>query len=740
MLSFSVDRSRAHFNPPSDRDTARSIFGAGETALAVRQVGGNVESDESDSSAVVSRRSQVAGNTEGARETFDSPPTQVAGSTADARDTVLSPSAQVVRNFEGEDNTIAGIVDDYDYTRDPPYEHEETLRALESGSIASHDDDIFSQLSLEVQRHMSEQSSERLSELPTSERTYGDTNQLLGIGQRQTGPLPLPHGLGGHDMKARIRPAPGRTNTEVTIGSGPPSATGSVHSASSPFESSDEPIPERPRERARGDPHNKAPVRDISGNTFISDGEGDWETLRSGSHTQFSPGIPRPSEESYANTSYYSERNRLSAMSDAFPQPPRTFYSQRTGFPPRGLAINTQTNDVEKAKNALYKICKDKLPNQTTSAGSSGGRTIVGEPQRTRSGLFPGLRNRRAVDSAHDNDIELEELRKRNPEAVRLAANQVYEESVAEREAPLPRRSNMPLEKIRSVLKLPSANSRTNNYNMGADGHDDQRNLLARTPTTDDRRSRLEFSGTANTFRTVLDSPRTIRHVPSLSENESRSGLDLGERPFTPAMPEAVYTPEQRGGLRPHHNLESGSRARNKGKAPIRPGGRAAMSSQTSLRALITSGSPTSNIQGAFTDREMIEASHRWNLFPTRRPGTKRYQGSFPHFDHAAIPNSNAENRMLVHPSEIMHPTLLSLQDKLSKRYLMRMLPCPPLCFMYCSGHFDYLIARKTNGDVKTMASRSKDDALCYGVLVTICYVLVVVGFIVAAVVIRQHR
>jgi hypothetical protein len=89
---------------------------------------------------------------------------------------------------------------------------------------------------------------------------------------------------------------------------------------------------------------------------------------------------------------------------------------------------------------------------------------------------------------------------------------------------------------------------------------------------------------------------------------------------------------------------------------------------------------------------------------------------------------SNVEGRMLLRPSEAMDPSTLLLQEVLSKRYLMRILALPPLCFMYYTGHYDYLIAKKTNGLVKVMSPSRKEDALSWAVVLAIIYSLIIVG------------
>jgi hypothetical protein len=508
--------------------------------------------------------------------------------------------------------------------------------------------------------------------------------------------------------------------------SGLRSAAASLHGAESALDSPDS----RSTQRARGGLQVHSYYREISNNTIHSDGEGDWETTRSESRVGTFPGQPRPSQESYANTSTYNEGNRLSAMSDA------TFAGQQSYRPYRNahtlpLAANQDNEeDVRKARKALEKIYKDKVLEQSMMVSMLGGQTVSRETRRKDRGILQGLRDRRqsAILQARENDIELEEIRKKNPQAVRLAANQLYFENTPGEV--MPQRAAMPLGRLRGVFNWnrPSAEQIANRDIMDdaiAVADEDDRNLLARTPTTICS-SRLAFSESANTFRTFRDVERT----PSPLERINHAGLDFGGHSYSPTVPVAAHTPD-RGRVRRSPNV-LGSSHRDRTRALRRPARRAAMSSQTSLRALITSGSPTSNIQGAFTDREMAEASRRWDLLP-RHHSYQQYHGRnasgpFPRFHDSPLHRSNVEGRMLLRPSEAMDPSTLLLQEVLSKRYLMRILALPPLCFMYYTGHYDYLIAKKTNGLVKVMSPSRKEDALSWAVVLAIIYSLIIVG------------
>jgi len=575
-------------------------------------------------------------------------------------------------------------------------------------------------------------SSEKASELPTSERTYGDTNQLLNLTPAQRVSAAADPREDYHE--AYMRPAHRLSATKMTVTEpGLQSATASVHSMRSQYGLPGSQSIEIPRGL-----YMHMDCRDMSEATMRSDTEGDWETTGSESQIQLLHGHSRPSLESYANTSTYDEANRLSAMSDplAADQSSRPYRAA-----PR---TNMDAEDVEKAKVAMSQMYKDKVLEQDTRANYSGGALPrSGSAYTTDLQDFQESHGRRTGGQARarNNDIELEEIRKRNPSAVRLAADQLYTENTVPLERPRrTARAATPMERVSALRgifstrhRLVLANQRIMNDAIAEEMESSQseRNLLARTPTLDNLNTRLEFSESVNTFRTFRDIGRT----PTPSDNHSRSGLDLDERPVTPMFPATVYSPiENRGHLPP---FAPEPQAHERVRAQPRHARRAAMSSQTSLRALITSGSPTSNIRGAFTDREMAEASRRWDPFPHRQNYNQHFHGRnasarYPDFASSPAQRSNPQGRMLLRPSEDLDESMQSLQMRVSKMYLMRMLAFPPLYVLYRYGYFDYLIAKYTDGRVKVMSPSKKAEALTYAILLSIIYAFIVVGIVIA--------
>ena len=273
------------------------------------------------------------------------------------------------------------------------------------------------------------------SEMPTSDRTYGDTRQLLGLTPRQQNQeIPPPTRPYKEILEARRRLAPGGSD-DVSL-----------------FCDSSESDSPRSSQIARGRIIVDPAYRDISTNTIQSDREGDWETTRSESYADIRSGLPRPSVESYANTSTYDENNRLSAMTDATVAGSQPYRPYRTAHTRPLMDAGSNEEDVKRARKALEKIYKDKVFEQNTMANLVGDRAVSKETRRTDRGILRGLRDRRQSDilQAHDNDIELEEIRKKNPQAVRLAADQLYLDNAPGQLTP--QRAPMPMDRLRNVF------------------------------------------------------------------------------------------------------------------------------------------------------------------------------------------------------------------------------------------------------------------------------------------------
>ena len=89
-------------------------------------------------------------------------------------------------------------------------------------------------------------------------------------------------------------------------------------------------------------------------------------------------------------------------------------------------------------------------------------------------------------------------------------------------------------------------------------------------------------------------------------------------------------------------------------------------------------------------------------------------------------------------PSEVMDPQTLLLQERLSKRFLMRIIAFPPLCLLYYGGYYDYWIANKSDGRVKAMSPSRKDDALSWAILLSIIYAIIIIGIVVSVVIAKE--
>lgn len=94
---------------------------------------------------------------------------------------------------------------------------------------------------------------------------------------------------------------------------------------------------------------------------------------------------------------------------------------------------------------------------------------------------------------------------------------------------------------------------------------------------------------------------------------------------------------------------------------------------------------------------------------------------------------------MLLRPSDVMDPETQLLQERLSKRFLMRILAFPPLCLMYYGGYYDYWIANKSDGRVKAMSPARKDDALSWAIVLSMVYCMIIVGAVISVAIVKEH-
>lgn len=260
---------------------------------------------------------------------------------------------------EGDQTTISRFIDQYDDDRDEddrdtPFSDEDTLRALEAGSsspspsptqmseqeiphnTAHFEENVEEDLEESFRRNFEQEPG---SELPTSERTYGDTNQLLGINTRNTITTEAQGTQSRSSGQYQLREVHARSAIHITNLHNPDGHDASIHSGNSEETAQpdlrvdleiDSSLP--PLERCRGDDDRGRTLqrnynsRARNGNTSpdqtlmhapAENDVADWITEADTEESRYSQMVAagRPSAESYADTSYCGDENRLSAIS-----------------------------------------------------------------------------------------------------------------------------------------------------------------------------------------------------------------------------------------------------------------------------------------------------------------------------------------------------------------------------------------------------------------------------------------
>lgn len=347
-------------------------------------------------------------------------------SSVEARAGFLSTAAESTE----EQTTISKLIDQYEYNsepsesdgdnRNPPFSDEDTLKALEAGRDSlpqslvemanlemSNNTDAFEQNTEQAFQLNFEQ--EPGSELPTSERTYGDTNQLLGILTSQAANPQTQGTLRKSSSQYQLREVRAGSAAQLTHLHKLDSHDGSIHSGNSedtarPDLREDSKLDSSypPLERCRGDiGRGRTLQRDYNSrnrNATLSpdqtlmhlrpdDDHADWITEADTEESRYSQMTAnhRPSVESYANTSYYGEENHLSAMSAVghAPAVPRSLGQAAMQFQRAPSRVRTDDEVVTRAVQSMYRSA-DSMITTPAMAHHPPPRTTggMGLPQR----------------------------------------------------------------------------------------------------------------------------------------------------------------------------------------------------------------------------------------------------------------------------------------------------------------------------------------------------------------------
>lgn len=396
------------------------------------------------------------------------------------------------------------------------------------------------------------------------------------------------------------------------------------------------------------------------------------------------PNEERPSQDSYANTSQDGESRRLS-------------------LPPKALAVLGISEEML-GRNVLggsSQLVSSHDPGSLPQSDEARAREILEE--RVIAESTPVKRGHPTNQVAHEQqqsrDKELEQIRQKNPAAVKSAV-----EAVARK-----------VESVRSQLPTkPSNNSkpiffRASRIGLNREAHrsasSDKQGLLSQHDLPSPAAG-LTYSDTANTFQT---SPRTPVFAPS-----SYSPLCAGLTPPSTALlrDRAGTNSTMRSIQKTPPSVSIDAKAvRNK---KLKKVSRAAMSSQTELQPLALAESTTSAITGRLTATQLAAAEPGWTNHPdfSRAGALASHVHRSSGFGIQQADGTVERVSLLMRPDEARNLSLRRLQKDLTRPYFRVCILCPLSSVLFGFGGLDWKMKAMTSGRVAEMEPGSKKDAL----------------------------
>ncbi|KAF2170120.1 hypothetical protein M409DRAFT_19726 [Zasmidium cellare ATCC 36951] len=541
------------------------------------------------------------------------------------------------------------------------------------------------------------------SELPTSDRTYGETNHLLNI---TTAPNATPVA----DEIPPYVPDEG-TNPFRPYWLGDQSSPSQCSSSGTVvYHERNSNVPEQFRfvdDDELKDVHRPLPRSSsiypfdiIFDNAPGGDNESAWETEVSKSSAALPRNNSCQSEDSYADTSAYGTENRLSAGPDALAQAPQASGKQsrptegpeRTNFeaPPDAPADKfDHRRDTQKATSLL---CDN----------------ILIEGMRTKHGSVPNIdKEQRKLDLQ-----ELERLRKTNPAAVREASEFLANRSI-ENVAEIKSKTRAKLQKLvpfRPDYKPENIFSKVKEIGKGTPSNKSvtaasERRLLG-TPDSFTGQNNLEWSESLCDFVTVRDG-RSPNHWSPFTENATAHALAV------PAQPKSTAVSASRTAVDRGHRAEEASNKRSR---------RPAMNGQVRLHELKLLP-PKRNVPPrgrGLTDAELARREPAWTLQPKRFASTPIATNVMTAQSTALQPDIELQPRLgmrgdFARDFDYLAELDVSTRKEVeaySESWRIFSFLVPGLPFVFWCGGFDWLIRKKFNNRVPGMRPSDKNQSL----------------------------
>ena len=517
-----------------------------------------------------------------------------------------------------------------------------------------------------------------LTDLPTTDQTYGNTGQLLQL---------TPH-------EARYPPSSGPSNAYDYSAGAPPE---------DPFEleyddeEEKENTPPRPARVPGFYMTSQAMPRSSS---YYPDDQSVWEsTQASESRANLADPVNRPSEESYADTSVSGNRLSMPVGLSAGVHPSAASHADTPGHRTdqrRGADHSSASPDCRKIaetdEKKARKILEDKI--------------LEGNLNDKMSPMAP------KIDKAQHaaNMKELERLRQSNPSAVGKAVRAVADK-LGNLSPTKPVYS--PQSSFTKAARLGS--NRRAHHSTSSETH----GLLSYNGSPY-MAGGLQFNDSMKTFQTAPRAPST-----------AAGGSIKDYSPLTPspvAPPATVLMRDRAATCSPLVNLFDSAQdtpvretieLRQVHKKKPRLVSRAAMSSQTELQPLqLVESTAASGVTGRLTDAQLAEAEPGW----TTRPDFSEEGALARQISHIRRPASFVIQQadlggagrisLLMKPDDVRNFRMLREQKELTKPYYRACNLFPIAALLLGLGCFDFKMRSMTNGRIVEMEPAAKKLAL----------------------------
>lgn len=506
------------------------------------------------------------------------------------------------------------------------------------------------------------------------------------------------------ENKENLPPGDSATTTGVTHGV----THGVTRGIPVAWSNSDLPVHTRDSFRARDSFRD----RGLTGNPLIRSSsrysyrrqneDDDWEdTQASETYPNLAELAGRPSQDSYADLSDDGTSHRLSLPA------PQGQPTMRAGTATDGSPIVRFGN---KAHRVLMSGPSEELrPHDSAPLIGPSEPKPLGSLKRAKQLLKANMMENKLMDTIADgigsaesqvidreqhrrNEIELENIRRRNPAAIKTAVEQVIKEKESRKD--LPRAFRPPYNPQNSFEKIIQLGMRGGDQSISSDGH----GVLEADQSPPDEN--LRRSETANTMATIR---REAPPTPGMPAGNWSPLLTWPETVMTPrGRTRAAATPSTHRTIEPEeYEMDTITRC-----GPSRT----YTTSQTHLLPMrlgvVDSPSPEPFDPGRrLTDAELIERAPNWDMLPSNRH-TSRLIVPLP------VNTANADDPRLINRDDVRNPMALTEQKIISRKYYCACVWTPISAALFGLGCFDWRMRALSQHGATEMCRNHKYWAL----------------------------